>query len=106
MKPITINQEVLLFTGTSFSKRPLCEKRQLPGNEPQTSSEKLQEACWSGLLFDTICELAGSAPVKSFVWKVIPAKAFILVNIGTAPRPIETLTSIDPHVLLLVKNFN
>jgi len=106
MKPITINQEVLLFTGTSFSKRQLCEKKQSPGNELPGSCEQLQKACWSGMLFDMLPDLAESSPVKTFVWEVIPAKTFIRVKLGTTPGPIETETSIDPYFLLSVKNFN
>ena len=106
MKPITINQEALLFTGTSFSNRPLCDKGPTSPNKLQIQSEQLQEACWSGLLFDLLSDLAGNVPVKSFVWEVIPAKTFIRVNIGTAPTPVEQTTSIDPYVLLPLKNFN
>lgn len=106
MKPITINQEVLLFTGTSFSKSQLCEKSQSPGKELPGSSEQLQKACWAGMLFEMLPGLAEISPAKTFVWEVIPSKTFIRVKSGTAPGPVENETSIDPYFLLPVKNFN
>jgi hypothetical protein len=106
MKPTTIHQEVLLFTGTSFSKRQFCEKDQSPRHESPASSEQLQRACWSGMLFEMLPGLFETAPAKTFVWEVIPAKSFIRVKLGAAAQPIESETSIDPYFLLSVKIFN
>ena len=106
MKPTTINQEVLLFTGTSFSKRQLCEKDLTNGNEAAGSSEQLQKACWSGMLFEMLPDLLEISPVKIFIWEVIPGETFIRVKSGTTSESIERETSIDPYFLLSVKNFN
>jgi hypothetical protein len=106
MTPNTINQEVLLFTGTSFSKRQLCEKDQQSGNEPAGSFDQLQKACWSGMLFEMLPDLLEISPVKIFIWEVIPGDRFIRVKSGTSSESIESQTSIDPYFLLPVKNFN
>ena len=106
MKPETINQEVLLFTGTSFSKRQYCEKEHPNRNDPADSSEELQKACWSGMLFEMLPDLVENSHVKTFVWEVIPAERFIRIKLGSAPAAIESETSIDPYFLLTVKNFN
>jgi len=106
MKPNTINQEVLLFTGTSFSKRQLCEREHPNRNDPANSSEELQKACWSGMLFEMLPDLVENAFVKTFIWAVIPAETFIRIRLGSTPDSIESETSIDPYFLLTVKNFN
>jgi hypothetical protein len=106
MKPNTINQEVLLFTGTSFSKRQLCERDHATANDPLDPSEELQKACWSGMLFEMLPDLFENSSSKTFVWEVMPAKTFIRVKLGTASETIENETSINSHFLLSVKNFN
>jgi hypothetical protein len=106
MKPNTINQEVLLFTGTSFSKRQLCERDLTTAKEPADPSAALQKACWSGMLFEMLPGLLENSAAKTFVWEVIPAETFIRVKAGTVYGSIENKTSIDPHFFLSAKNFN
>jgi hypothetical protein len=104
MKPQTINQEVLLFTTTSFSKKQFCEKDHMAG--PADPSEELQKACWSGMLFEILPDLLENSPVKTFVWEVIPAETFIRIRSGSVPKGIESETSIDPYFFLPVTSFN
>ena len=109
MKPISINQEILLFAGTSFSRQEFCNKTE-PGYRAANYSliEELERACWAGMLRELLPEIT-TAPVsgfKMFVWNVLNAEHFLLVNQGTYPYPVETETSIDPHLFLLSIHLN
>lgn len=104
MKPSIANQEILLFTGTSFSKKELCEKtgtsERMIGY-PQVS--QLEKACWAGLLEATLPELKHGFPAtdRMFIWNVLCSRHFVLVSQGTRPVPVNTATSVDPHLFLL-----
>ncbi|MGZ8550858.1 MAG: hypothetical protein ACXWV2_09360 [Chitinophagaceae bacterium] len=109
MKPITINQEIILFAGTSFSRQEFCNKKE-PGYRAANYSliEELERACWAGMLCELLPEIS-TAPVsgcKMFVWNVLNAENFLLVNQGTYPCPVETETSVDPHLFLGSVQFN
>lgn len=109
MKPKTIHHEILLFTGTGFSKREFCEKDHKACNETTASVlEQLQKACWSGMLFEILPEIIDSPFQKSenFIWDIRPGKNFIRICIGPLPGMPESETCIDPYFFLSTKNFN
>lgn len=108
MKHTTINQEILLFSGSSFSRQEFCSKNDT-ANRPVNYSfiEELERACWAGFLYEVLPELyppfSGS---KMFVWNILTTNHFLLVNQGTYPQPVETETSVDPHLFLLSVHLN
>ncbi len=103
MKPIITNQEILLFTNTCFSNRELCNG-DTNNNTPETNSyrEELEKACWAGILFEMLPELTAYSisGCKMFIWNILTAGHFILVNQGSYPHPVESETSVDPHLFL------
>lgn len=109
MKPITINQEIILFAGTSFSRQEFCSKNDSGNGQPNYSLiEELERACWAGMLCELLPELTTNpfSGCKMFIWNVLNAGHFLLVNQGTYPHPVETETSVDPHLFLLSVHFN
>lgn len=108
MKPQIINQEILLFTGTSLSKRQFCEKNDTGNETTGSSSEQLQKACWAGLLFEMLPELMdNSIPRKeNYIWEILPAEKFIRVILGFSTGKVETETSIDPYFFLAALRHN
>jgi hypothetical protein len=108
MKPITTNQEILLFADTSFSKQEFCNKDSF--NKPTNLSriEELERACWAGMLFEMLPELvAYSFPrCKMFIWNIQSAEHSLLISQGTDPHPVEATFSIDPHFFLPAAHFN
>jgi hypothetical protein len=48
MRPI--QQEILLVTNSTLSKRQLCGKDAINGLNYLSETEQLEEACWNGLL--------------------------------------------------------
>ena len=109
MKPIITNQEILLFTNTCFSNRELCNL-DTNNNTPETNSyrEELEKACWAGMLFEMLPELTAysTSGCKMFIWNILTAGHFILVNQGSYPHPVENETSVDPHLFLGSVQFN
>ena len=101
MKPQTLTQEMLLFTGTSFAKRGLCERDNNDRNQKRISiASELEKACWSGLLFDMFPDLFNENDRKTLcVRRVNQAEQFIRVELGSLSVSPEH-TSIDPYFFL------
>jgi len=106
MKKKAINHEVLLFTGTSFSRKQLCER---DCNQPDNSlTGQLQRACWNGLIFEILPDILQypSQTNNVYTWEVTPAENFIDVKIGAASYSVEYGMCVNPYYFLLEKNFN
>ncbi|HVG14274.1 MAG TPA: hypothetical protein VM935_04905 [Chitinophagaceae bacterium] len=101
MKEATVQQEILLMTGTSFSSRNWCEKDGSDGNDIR-DEEMLKEACWNGLLPEMLPEIC--SPVKGdkkmFLWSVTEAQNFIDVEMGEVQEETERIYSINPYSFL------
>jgi hypothetical protein len=109
MKPKITNQEILLSTSASFTKREWCRlDAQHTRSKMSSYSEELERACWAGILFETLPELmASSSPdSKMFIWNIRSAFHFLLISRGTDPCPTEYNYSIDPHLFLTAANFD
>lgn len=106
MKPISTQQEILLVTGTSFSKNEGVEK---DISEKLTSSEKeqLEKACWNGLIKERLPEILEktSSGKELFLWQVIETVSFIELDLGEYPQAIEKSGSINPYSFLASSSF-
>ena len=97
MKTDSTQQEILLLTGTSFSKREWCEN--IPGRNTNLSEkEQLEQACWNGLLPEILPEiyLHSEGDTKLFLWQIKEGKSFIELDMGEIPGEIDDYFSIDP----------
>ena len=108
MNSHTIIQELLLFKDTSFAKRELCEwdddSRPQP---PRSIADQLEDACWSGLLFEMFPEMfSWNNRKKMCVWKVSQAEQFIHVEVGDSHTAAAYETSIDPYYFLTLEIYN
>jgi hypothetical protein len=105
MKLQANNQEILLFTGTSFSNRPLCQK-DTDDNEGRNYSamEELEQACWDGMLNELLPELVGSSSNKNnnYIWNTMSGVHFLCISMGPCPMPVEKETSINPYAFLMM----
>ena len=106
MKPQAINQEILLFTDTSFSNRPFCQK-DTDDNEGKNYSamEELERACWDGMLNELLPELAGRSlqPNNNYIWNTVSGVNFLCISMGPHPVQVEKETSLDPYLFLSAK---
>ena len=109
MKHETTNHEILLFTGTSFSRRERCNRYDEKDNGRKLSPiEELEKACWNGLLNEMFPEVLNSFSVKceSFIWHIVSGVHFLRINIGHRLDETESETSIDPYLFLESINKN
>jgi hypothetical protein len=99
-------QEILLITGTSFSAHQLCE---LDDNHSTDSEkEKLEEACWNGLLSEILPEVFRQPcnTKKLYLWDVKEAEHFIELELSEYPELTDKHFSIDPYSFLQVQSAN
>ena len=79
------------MTGTSFSSRQWCEKDDSANRNYLTEKEKLEEACWNGLLAEIFPDMFGnSASAKLlYLWQTRQAASFIELELGKSPVTID-----------------
>lgn len=101
MKTNSTQQEILLITGTSFSARQWCQKDDTKQTN-YSEIEKLEDACWNGLLQEMLPELyeQNDKTKKLFLWQVKEGKSFIELELGETPEAVEKEYSIDPYSFL------
>ena len=106
MKQKAINHEVLLLTGTSFSKKQFSPKDN--NRADHSYCNDLQNACWNGLVFDILPDIINPFSERNpgYTWEVVPAESFLEIKIGAAPYDVEKGMSLNPHLFLCKKNIN
>jgi len=102
MEPQVINQEILLFTGSSFCSRKFCKRNSDESNSDHFPMEELEKACWDGMLYEMLPELVGNSmvPVNSYTWNTASGVNFLCINRGIGSTTIGKQTSIDPYFFL------
>lgn len=98
MKAQFTQQEILLMTGTRFSEREWAEKLVEDKNK-LSSTEKLEDACWNGLLDEMLPELVQKTAdgKKLFLWHIRHGKSFLEIELSESSPIIEREFSIDPY---------
>ena len=107
MKDISTQQEILLVTGTSFSKRQWSEKD--PSDDhPVTEQEQLEKACWDGLLKELLPEIfkKNDDGRELYLWQISEAGSFIELELCDHPESFEKIYSINPYYFLSAKDYN
>jgi hypothetical protein len=106
MKAKTIQQEVLLLTGTRFSSGLYCSKDE--SSEHLSDNEKLQEACWNGMVQELLPELREEVNNKKlFLWNIIQGDSFLELKFSDRPTAEEEKRfSIDPYSFLSYRIFS
>src|SRR5438105_7054542 len=101
-------QEILVMTGTSFSSRQWCEKTDSGNNNYINEKDKLQDACWNGLMRELLPELftqpAGGKGL--YLWQIWEASSFLGLDLGEFPMPKDKFYSIDPYSFLVTQSNN
>ena len=98
MKTISTQQEILLLTGTRFSEREWAEKIVEDKNK-LSAIEKLEDACWNGLLDEMLPELVQKTAEgkKLFMWHIRHCRSFLEIELSESSPIIEKEFSIDPY---------
>jgi len=102
METNSTQQEILLVTGTSFSLREFCETIDGLNYNHLTEKEKLEIACWNGLLPVMLPEIFKQHSVnkKLYLWEIREASSFIQLELGEKYIEFEKQFSIDPYSFL------
>ena len=95
------------MTGTSFSSRQWCNKDGSPDKRNLTEKEKLEEACWYGLVKEMLPELFRQSgnDEKVFLWQIAEGNSFLELDMAEAPFEKDRFYSIDPYSFLDSKNY-
>ncbi|HEY8689712.1 MAG TPA: hypothetical protein VIM07_10800 [Chitinophagaceae bacterium] len=98
MKTIATQQEILLMTGTKFAAKEWAEKNVEDKNK-LSGSEKLEDACWNGLLDEMLPEIVEKTTdgKKLFLWHIRHCQSFLEIELSEASPLIEREFSIDPY---------
>ncbi len=102
MKERNIQQEILLVTGTEFTAGQYSEKDNSESSKNLTEREKLQEACWDGLVPEKLPELFNSThpDAQLYLWQMREANHFLALEMGEYPATPEVYYSLDPYFFL------
>jgi len=108
MKPSLPSREILLVTTNSFSARQFCEKEPLDKGGSLSPAERLEAACWNGLLSEIIPEIMHDADMeeKIYLWHVEMRSTYLKLNLGVVNPEFEAEFTIDPNVLIYRKEMN
>ena len=108
MGKYSVHQEVLLITGTSFVTEELCKKDDDCFDSPLFDNERLEEACWNGLLRTRLPEIFLEAPDGRllFLWQIEEAASFLVLDLGEAPADVDSHFSIVPYSFVSTHIYN
>ena len=101
MNPKNIQQEILVFTQTSFAQKTLAEKGDK--NENTYPAEELEKAFWNGMLNEMLPELM--LPIQEqksevFIWQIYSSEFSLLINTAETPDMAKDSHSLNPYFFL------
>lgn len=95
------------MTHSSLSKRNLCERNNLEINKLFSNVERLEQACWNGMLEDFLPGLVVKAEGRTlFIWEIHNAKSFLHIDLCDQPVSTNKELSIDPYIFLNHVDYN
>src|SRR4030095_2396479 len=107
MKPKNIQQEILVFTETSFAQKTLLEKRE--SDERVSPGEELEKAFWNGMLNEMLPELMlpiQGQRVEIFIWQISTGESSLLIDLAETPDIAKDSDSINPYLFLSALQMN
>jgi len=108
MKKYYTQQEILLVTGTTFTSGELCKKDDACQDGHLTANERLEEACWNGLVQAMLPEISLQTANGGIlcIWEIKEAGSFLELDLGEIPAAIDKHLSITPHNFLCTQSYN
>jgi hypothetical protein len=108
MGKYSAHQEVLLITGTSFVSEELCKKDDTHHDTHLFANERLEEACWNGLLQTRLPEIFLEAADGGvlFLWQIKETSSFLVLDLGEAPADMDSHFSIVPYSFVPAQSKN
>jgi len=108
MKTDPVQQEILLITNTTFSKRQLSGRDTFGRGGHLSPTEQLEDACWNGLLNELLPEvIEKQSPDKEiYLWQILHGRSFLEIIFSEFPASIENEFSLYPHFFMHTTNCN
>jgi len=108
MGSYSVYQEVLLIRGTSFVTEGLCKKDDIGHDGHLFDNERLEEACWNGMVQTRLPEIFSEVPEGKdhFLWQIKEAESFLVLELGDAPTGVDGYSSIVPYLFATTQNHN
>lgn len=87
------------MTGTKFSEREWAERAGDDKNK-FSASEKLEAACWNGILNEMLPEIMekSSEGKDLFLWQIKKCNSFLQIELSESSTIMERNSSIDPYL--------
>lgn len=98
-----LKQEIVLFTDTSFTKRQLSENDFSADSNYLTDADKLEQACWSGLLDELLSEIIAGKDLS--LWKIGRTEFSLQIELSAYPLKGRGF-SLDPYLFLNKARYN
>jgi len=102
----SIYHEVLLIRGTSFVTEELSRKDDARHNTDLFDNERLEEACWNGMVQTKLPEIFLEVPDGKclFLWQIKEAESFLVLELGETPSGVDGHSSIVPYLFVATQN--
>lgn len=103
----SIQQEILLMTNSSLSNRNLSEKNSSESEKHFSNAEKLEQACWNGMLDEFLPGLLMHQEGRTlFMWEIQTAKSFLHIDLCDQIPSLDKSLSVDPYIFMDQLNLN
>jgi hypothetical protein len=98
----SVQQEILLVTGTTLSKRQLCKKNTSDCTDHFLFTEQLEDACWNGMLYELLPEVIkrSSTGHKLSLWQIRHGASFLEIELSECPATFEDQYSLNPYYFI------
>ena len=107
MERNSTQQEILLMTGSGFFQQQCFERNEQDSNKNLSQEEKMEEACWNGMLQDLLPGVINkdAAGKALMLWQVVTHNSFLEIELCETPSENDLYYSIDPYAFMQ-KGFN
>jgi hypothetical protein len=107
MKSNNIQQEILVFTQTSFVQKVLIENTGIINkNDPV---EELENACWNGMLYKMLPELMPRKQRRRLeisIWQICTSEYSLFIDMAEGQDLVQNSGSISPFQFLSTSRMN
>jgi hypothetical protein len=98
-----LQQEIVLLTGTTFSQKQLYENDIKDEHRNLSLTEKLEEACWAGLLNEMLPEIITNK--KLCLWQIGDSEFSLQIELSQYPST-DKQFSINPYSFIRTIKYN
>jgi len=99
MKKNICQQEILLAFNSSFLSKIYFEKSNDGSSDILPELEKIEEACWNGILEELLPEVfaKNTLPRPVYIWEIREYNSVMEIDLGEYPSAKDNYSCIDPY---------